>query len=149
MNDNKFMERAIALAMTSRGNGNEPFGAVLVKDNQIVMEGSNEISSGSDPTHHAEIGLLRAFCKANNVSDLSDYSLYSSCEPCVMCSGAMVWCKLGHLFYSVSHDQLAEIAGSNIMIGSSEVFEKSPFKPTSKQMLNQEGLKVFEGYTFT
>ncbi|MBI9014865.1 MAG: hypothetical protein JEZ08_21730 [Clostridiales bacterium] len=99
-------------------------------------------------TQDAEIGLLRAYCSENNISDLSKYTLYSSCEPCVMCSGAMVWCKLGKLVYSVSHDQLAEIAGSNIMISSKEVLNKSRQRPESLQLLNEEGLNVFENYTF-
>lgn len=62
----------------------------------------------------------------------------------VLC--AVVWCKLGKLVYSVSHDQLAEIAGSNIMIRSEEVFNKSPYRPELLQLLNEEGLKVFENY---
>lgn len=147
-NDELFMKRAIALAMASRELGNEPFGAVLVKDNQIVMEGNNNIHTLTDPTHHAEIGLIRDFCQAHHITDLSPYTLYSSCEPCVMCSGAMVWSKLGRLVYSVSHDQLAQIAGFNIMIGSEEVFEKSPFAPKTTQLMNKEGLAVFENYVF-
>jgi len=146
--DKLFLRKAIELAMESRKSGNEPFGAILVKENKIVMIGKNEINSRCDPTHHAEIGLLRAYCSENNLSDLSEYTLYSSCEPCVMCSGAMVWCKLGKLVYSVSHDQLAEIAGSNIMISSEDVFINSPNRPKSLQLLNEEGLKVFENYTF-
>lgn len=146
--DDMFMKKAIALAMASRLAGNEPFGAVLVKENEIVMEGRNNIHSASDPTHHAEIGLIRDYCRENGISDLSEYTLYSSCEPCVMCSGAMVWSKLGRLVYSVSHDQLADIAGFNIMIGSEEVFDKSPFVPEVTQMMNKEGLEVFKDYEF-
>ena len=66
-----------------------------------------------------------------------------------MCSSAMVWAKLGKLVYSVSHEQLAEIAGSNIMIPCKEVFERSPHKTVVvEKVLNEEGLKVFEGYSF-
>lgn len=147
--DNYFMHEAIKLANKSRYEGNEPFGAILVKDNEIVMIGENKINSFCDPTHHAELGLIRDFCLKNNISNLNDYTLYTSCEPCVMCSGAMVWTNLGKLVYSVSHDQLAEIAGSNIMISCKEVFEKSPHKPlVIERILNEEGLKVFESYNF-
>ena len=66
----------------------------------------------------------------------------------LMCSGAMVWSKLGRLVYSVSHDQLADIAGFNIMIGSEKVFNKSPFAPKVTQMMNKEGLEVFKDYEF-
>lgn len=147
--DKEFMKIAIDMAKDARNNGNEPFGAVLVKDGEIVMRGENKINSKTDPTHHAEIGLIRDYCSANDVSDLSKYTLYSSCEPCCMCSGAMVWSKLGKLVYSVSHDQLAKIAGSNIMIGSKEVFERSPNAPkVIEKLLIKEGLEVFEGYSF-
>lgn len=147
--DKYFMGIAIDMAKKAREKGNEPFGAILTKDGEIVKEGANKIFSACDPTYHAEIGLIRDFCRENNVSDLSEYTLYSSCEPCVMCSGAMVWSKLGKLVYSVTHDQLAEIAGSNIMIGSDEVFDKSPNRPVVvAKLLNKEGLKVFNNYTF-
>nr|WP_285849365.1 nucleoside deaminase [Niallia taxi] len=144
-----FMRKAIDLAKQARKEGNEPFGAILVKDDEIVMVGENKINTFCDPTHHAEIGLIRRYCSENNIFDLREYTLYTSCEPCVMCSGAMVWANLGRLVFSVTHDQLAEIAGSNIMISCSEVFEKSPNIPlVVEKILNEEGISVFEGYTF-
>lgn len=147
--DELFMRKAIDIAKQAQKEGNEPFGAILVKDDEIVMVGENKINTFCDPTHHAEIGLIRRFCSVNNIFDLSEYILYTSCEPCVMCSGAMVWSNLGRLVFSVTHDQLAEIAGSNIMISCSEVFEKSPNKPlVVEKTLNEEGMSVFEGYAF-
>lgn len=147
--DELFMRKAIDLAKQARKEGNEPFGAILVKDDEIVMVGENKINTLCDPTHHAEIGLIRRYCSENNIFDLREYTLYTSCEPCVMCSGAMVWANLGRLVFSVTHDQLAEIAGSNIMISCSEVFEKSPNIPlVVEKILNEEGISVFEGYTF-
>nr|WP_188592186.1 nucleoside deaminase [Paenibacillus silvae] len=147
--DRIFMQKAIELAFQARAEGNEPFGAILVKGGKVVMKGENKINSFCDPTHHAEIGLIRSFCSENNIFDLSEYTLYTSCEPCVMCSGAMVWSNLGRLVYSVTHDQLAAIAGDNIMIACEEVFMKSPQKPeVAGKVLNQEGLAVFDGYRF-
>ncbi len=148
-NDEYFMNVAINIAKESRKSGNEPFGAVLVKDNEIMMTGGNEINTLSDPTSHAELGLIRKYCVENNVFNLKELTLYTSCEPCVMCSGAMVWSNLGKVVYSVSHSQLAEIAGSNIMISSEEVFNKSPNKPVLiGPILNEKGLEVFNGYKF-
>ena len=148
-NDEYFIKKAIKLALEARKAGNEPFGALLVKDDEVVMIGENKMNTMSDPTHHAEIGLIRDYCIENHTLDLSEYTLYTSCEPCVMCSGAIVWSKLGKLVYSVSHDQLAKIAGSNIMIPCKEVFESSPNHPVLvKKILNEEGLKVFDNYTF-
>lgn len=145
--ENELMKRALEIAEDSKQKGNEPFGAILVKDGKIVKEGTNQIHTNTDPTNHAELGLIRDFCQESGITDLSEYTLYTSCEPCCMCSGAMVWANLGKMRYSVSHDELAEIAGSNIMIGSQEVFEKSPNKPeVIAGMLKAEGLEIVKNY---
>ncbi len=113
------------------------------------MIGENKSNTFCDPTHHAEIGLIRKYCSEHHVFDPGEYTLYTSCELYVMCSGAMVWSNLGRLVYSVSHDQLAEIAGGNIMIACEEVLEKSPQKPeVTGELVGAEGLEVFEGYQF-
>mgnify|MGYP000629940885 CR=1 FL=1 len=75
------------------------FGAVLVKDGEAVYTNENQIYTATDPTFHAEAGLIRRFCKETGITDLSDYTLYSSCEPCFMCCGAMVWVKAWEDWY--------------------------------------------------
>jgi len=65
-NDEYFLQKAIDLAVKAKNLGNEPFGAILVKGNQVVMEGTNQINTYTDPTHHAEIGLIRDYCRKNN-----------------------------------------------------------------------------------
>lgn len=143
----ELMERALELANVAKINGNEPFGAILVKDSQVVKEGSNQIHTNTDPTNHAELGLIREFCQETGITDLTDYTLYTSCEPCCMCSGAMVWSKLGKMRYSISHNDLAYVAGSNIMIASKEVFEKSPNFPEVKGgILRDKGLTIVRDY---
>ena len=87
--DEIFMGKAIELSALAVEHGNEPFGAVLVRDGEIVYTNENQIHSAADPTFHAEAGLIRRFCRETHITDLSDYTLYSSCEPCFMCSGAM------------------------------------------------------------
>ncbi|NDI36406.1 nucleoside deaminase [Chengkuizengella sediminis] len=149
MDDQFYMRKAIEVALEARKNGNQPFGAILVKQDKIVMTGENKINNDNDPTYHAEIGLISKYCFENKISDLTEYTLYSSCEPCVMCSGAMVWSSVGRLVYSVSYEQFAKISGSNIMISCNEVFEKSPNQPkVVANIINEEGLKVFEGFKF-
>lgn len=93
--DISFMEEALRLSKAAAQHGNEPFGAVLVKDGAIVYSNENQVHSASDPTFHAEAGLLRRFCAETGITDLREYTLYSSCEPCFMCSGAMVWDPAG------------------------------------------------------
>lgn len=145
--DKKFMRLAIEAAEKALENGNEPFGAVLVKDGVVVATAENQIYTQSDPTFHAELGLIRTFCSQHKEADLSEYTLYTSCEPCCMCSGAMVWSNLGRMVYSLGHDELAEIAGFNIMLGSEEVFAKSPNRPTvEKAVLKEEAEKLYKRY---
>ena len=129
--DERFMKKAIDLAREAVRHGNEPFGAVLVKDGQIVYTNENQIYTKHDFTYHAEMGLIRNFCEETGITDLGEYTLYSSCEPCFMCSGAMVWTKLGRLVYAASNIDLEKILhkkGSNC---SQIVFEHSNWKPAS------------------
>ena len=109
--DKKFISEAIELSRAAVAHGNEPFGAVLVKDGEIVFRNENQIYTRHDPTFHAEAGLIRRFCEERGITDLSEYTLYSSCEPCFMCCGAMVWVKLGRLVYAASDMELCEILG--------------------------------------
>lgn len=109
-----------------------------------MKEVNNQIHTHTDPTNHAELRLIKDFCRENKVTVLSD--LYTSCEPCCMCSDAMVWSRLGKMRYSVSHSELAEIAGSNIMIGSEEVFSKSPnFPDILPGLCKEEGIEDING----
>ena len=108
-NDEFFMRRAIALSRSAVAHGNEPFGAVLVKDGEIVFENENQIYTRHDPSFHGEAGLIREFCAQTGITDLHEYTMYASCEPCFMCSGALVWVKLGRLVYGASNDDLETI----------------------------------------
>ena len=89
--DEFFMKQAIALSALAVEHGNEPFGAVLAKNGEIVFSIENQIYTKNTPTFHAEAGLIREFTKKTGITDLHDYTIYASCEPCFMCSGAPVW----------------------------------------------------------
>lgn len=141
------MKRAIELSKMAVIHGNEPFGAVLVKDDEIVFENENQIYTRNDYTFHAEMGLIRRFVEETGISDLSEYTLYSSCEPCYMCSGAMVWAKLGRLVYAASDIELCEILGSKGSECSKIVFENSHIKPSViSGVLKEESLVVLRDY---
>lgn len=146
-NDQKFMQRAIELSELAVKHGNEPFGAVLVKDNKIVFENENQIHTASDPTFHAELGLIRRFCSEKKTEDLSDYTLYTSCEPCFMCSGAMVWSKLGQMVYAASNDDLEKTMGKHGCNCSKIVFDEMGRGPKVRHgILRQESIKVLQAY---
>ena len=95
--EERFLSLAIEAARESVRRGDEPFGAVLVRDGAVVATGCNGIYTRGDRTAHAELTLVQEYCRSAGVTDLSAYTLYSSCEPCYMCSGALVWAKLGRL----------------------------------------------------
>ena len=146
-NDEFYMKRAIELAASAVEHGNEPFGAVLVRDGEIIFENENQIYSAHDPTFHAEMGLIRRYCAESAVTDLSDCTLYSSCEPCFMCCGAMVWTKLGGLVYGASDIELCQILGVQGAECCRTVFEASG-KPSEVKggVLREESLALLQDY---
>ena len=147
MTDEIFMKRAIELSVKAVEHGNEPFGAVLVKDGEIVFENENQIYTKHDPTFHAEAGLIRRFCKETGITDLSDYTLYSSCEPCFMCCGAMVWTKLGKLVYGASDIDLSNILGVQGSECSKMVFENSGAKvQVVSGILREKSIEILKDY---
>ena len=145
--DELFMREAVRLSELAVEHGNEPFGALLVKDGKIVYSNENQIYTGSDPTFHAEAGLLRRFCAETHVTDLSEYTLYSSCEPCFMCCGAMVWTKLGRLVYGASDIDLCDILGVKGAECSRIVFENSGWKPEiASGVLRDDSLCILSAF---
>lgn len=145
--DERFMHEAIELSKKAVEHGNEPFGAVLVKDGKIVFSNENQIYTKHDYTYHAEAGLIRDFAAATGICDLSDYTLYSSAEPCFMCSGAMVFSRLGRLVFAVSDKELCEAAGESGNETSSIVFSLSSHHPTvTSGVLRDESLAVLKEY---
>ena len=148
MDDKIYMKKAIELAKAAVEHGNEPFGAVLVKDDEIVFTNENQIYTKHDPTFHGEAGLIREFCEKIGITDLHEYTMYASCEPCFMCSGAMVWVKLGRLVYGASNDDLEKILGNEGGCNCSRiVFENSFWKPdVTEGVLREESVKVLEEY---
>ena len=145
--DEGFMAEAIRLSQLAVEHGNEPFGAVLVKDGEIVFSNENQIYTKHDPTFHGEFGLIRQFCAETGITDLQDYTMYSSCEPCFMCSGAMVWVKLGRLVYGASNDDLENMLGNEGCNCSRMVFEHSFWQPqVTAGVLRQESLAILNTY---
>jgi len=108
--DTFFMKRAIALAEKGM-NSNEggPFGAVIVKDNKIIAEGYNCVTSKNDPTAHAEVIAIRKACEKLNTFQLEDCTIYTSCEPCPMCLGAIYWARPKKVFYACDKENAAQI----------------------------------------
>jgi guanine deaminase len=95
-----FMARAIQLAMDNvRSGQGGPFGAVVVRDGSILAEGVNQVTASNDPTAHAEVLAVRYACEKLGVFELKNCELYTSCEPCPMCLGAIYWARLARVYY--------------------------------------------------
>ena len=145
--DRRFMARAFQLARQAAAHGNEPFGALLVRGGEIAMEFENQIHTAHDPTCHAELGLIRAFCAETGITDLSGYTLYSSCEPCFMCSGAMVWAKLGRLVFGAWDEDYCAIRGFAPNECSGLIFRLSPAAPqVTGGVCREEGVEILRSY---
>ncbi|MBD3638989.1 MAG: nucleoside deaminase [Crocinitomicaceae bacterium] len=106
----KFMKRAVELAhqgMSSNYGG--PFGAVVVKDGKIIAEGHNEVTSSNDPTAHAEVVVIRRACEHLGDFQLTDCVIYTSCEPCPMCLGAIYWARPKAVYFGCNQRDAAAI----------------------------------------
>ena len=104
------MHRAIKLSRTGMSDGDGgPFGCVIIRNNEIIAEGWNQVLSTNDPTAHAEVNAIRAACKKLGRFDLSDCEIYSSCEPCPMCLGAIYWARPRNVYYANTKQDAAAI----------------------------------------
>ena len=147
MNDEYFMKKAIELSRSAAAHGNEPFGAVLVKNGEFVYTNENKIFTLHDPSEHAEMGLIRRFCPETGITDLREYTMYASCEPCFMCSGSLVYARLGRLVFAASNMDLAEVLGRAGCSPARIVFENSSWKPQlTAGVLRDEAVSVLREY---
>jgi tRNA(Arg) A34 adenosine deaminase TadA len=104
----EYMRKAIDLAIENVKNGGGPFGAVIVKNGEIVSTGVNRVTANNDPTAHAEVGAIRAACEKLGTFMLDGCEIYSSCEPCPMCLGAIYWAHIDRLYYGCNKSDAAD-----------------------------------------
>ena len=141
---NEFMKRAIELSVKSVNNGGGPFGCVIVKDEKIISEGSNKVTSSNDPTAHGEIVAIREACKSINNFSLNGCELYSTCEPCPMCLAAIYWARIDKVYYANTRKDAQKIGFDDSLIYSEFQKNIDKRKIPMIQMLRNEALKAFE-----
>ena len=107
--DYEFMREAIRLANERAEQGGGPFGAVVVKDGEMVAGCSNRVTLDNDPTAHAEVNAIRQACRALGTFDLSGCTIYTSCEPCPMCLGAIYWAHIERIYYGNTRADAAAV----------------------------------------
>ena len=138
------MKRAIELSKESINSGGGPFGSVIVKNDKIISEGINRVTVNNDPTAHGEIVAIRNACKELNTFNLSNCSLYSSCEPCPMCMSAIYWSRIGKVYYANTRDDAKKIEFDDSFIYS-EISKKNKYRSIlMEQILRDEALEAFE-----
>ena len=141
---NQFMKHAIELSIKSVNSGTGPFGAVIVKDDKIISEGFNTVTSTKDPTSHAEIVAIRTACKELNNFSLKGYDLYTTCEPCPMCLSAIYWARIDRIYYANTRKDAQKIDFSDSMIYEELNKAIKDRKIPMHQMMREEAIKAFE-----
>jgi len=142
--DRKFMTRAIELAKNGvEMNAGGPFGCVVVKNGEIVGEGNNRVTSSNDPTAHAEIVAIRNACDHLSSFQLEGCSIYTSCEPCPMCLGAIYWARPEQVFYACNRRDAAEIGFDDDFIYEELAKHNGERQLELTSLMRDEALEVF------
>ena len=143
----EFMRRAIALGIENvRTGGGGPFAAVIVKDGRIVAEGVNRVTTTNDPTAHAEVVAIREACRKLGVFQLSDCDLYTTCEPCPMCLGAIYWARASRVFYAAAAGDAAAAGFDDAFIYDELKKPQVSRRIPMTQLLRDESLAVFSAW---
>jgi tRNA(Arg) A34 adenosine deaminase TadA len=138
------MRRAIELSKQSVRNGGGPFGAVIARNGEIVAEGSNCVTIDCDPTAHAEVSTIRKACKALGTYNLSGCEIYTSCEPCPMCFGAIYWAHLDKIYMGNDRKDAAKIGFDDDFIYQEIALSAEQRKKPSEVLLREEALEAFK-----
>jgi guanine deaminase len=140
-----FMQQAIALSAKGiSSNEGGPFGCVIVKGDRIVGQGNNKVTSTNDPTAHAEVVAIREACKNLETYQLCDCEIYTSCEPCPMCMGAIYWARPKKVFFANTRTDAAAIGFDDSMIYDELSCEHASRKIPIISLGREDALKVFE-----
>ena len=144
---NEYMKLAKDMAENGMSNNEGgPFGAIIIdKEGNIIAKGNNQVLKNNDPTAHAEVVAIRNACKKLNTYDLSNYILYTSCEPCPMCLSAIIWSNIKEIYYACTKNDAAEIGFRDDMIYE---YLKGNNKDliSLKQIDRDECIELFEQY---
>lgn len=145
MRKDEFMDRAIELSLkgSSEGKGG-PFGAVIVKNGKIVGEAYNQVTCTNDPTAHAEVMAIRDACKNLDTFDLTDCEVYTSCEPCPMCLGAIYWSRAKKIYYANTREDAKNTGFDDSFIYDEIPLPLSERKIEMEQISQKEAFKAFE-----
>jgi guanine deaminase len=144
---NPFMARAIELAIenvhTGRGG---PFAAVVVRDGKIIAEGTNRVTSMNDPTAHAEVVVIREACRILKHFELEGCEIYTTCEPCPMCLGAIYWARPARVYFACTSDDASKAGFDDSMIYEEIARPYASRKIPMKPLMREEALAAFRAW---
>ncbi len=143
MYEEKFMLQAIKASMKNVENGGGPFGAVIVKDGKIIAVGTNRVTCNNDPTAHAEVQAIRKAAKKLKTFNLSGCEIYTSCEPCPMCLGAIYWARIDRIYYGNTKEDAAKIGFDDSFIYQELELDKKKRKVEMLQFLPEQAKDTF------
>lgn len=138
------MREAIRLSEDNVRNGGGPFGAVIARDGEIVGTGTNRVTPDCDPTAHAEVNAIRAAASRLGTFDLSGCEIYSSCEPCPMCLGAIYWAHLDKVYYANTKDDAKDIGFDDSFIYDELALPRDGRRLPAEALMRSEAIRAFE-----
>ena len=143
------MRRAIALSIQNIQKGGGPFGAVIVKDGKVIATGVNRVTKNTDPTAHAEVTAIRKASRKLGTFDLTGCDIYTSCEPCPMCLGAVYWAHIDRMYYGNT-----KADAKNIGFDDSFIYDEIELNPEQRrlittQLLSEEAIEAFKAWVNT
>jgi guanine deaminase len=146
--EQKFLARAIELAALgmSQGHGG-PFGALIVRGDEILAEGYNQVTGSLDPTAHAEVGAIRTACRVVGNFSLAGCEIYSSCEPCPMCLSAIYWARLDRLYFAATRQDAADIGFDDAFLYTEIALEPEQRRLPSVNAMREEARQVMSPWT--
>jgi tRNA(Arg) A34 adenosine deaminase TadA len=142
--DNPFMARAIQLSIENvRSERGGPFGAVVVKGDAVIAEATNQVTSRNDPTAHAEVLAIRDACQKLGVFDLQECEIYTSCEPCPMCLGAIYWARIARVYFANTAADASRIGFDDSLIYRELAQPHSQRRIPMTQIMRKEASAAF------
>ena len=146
MTNDELMREAIRLSIENVANGGGPFGAVIARDGEIIATGVNRVTANNDPTAHAEVSAIRSASQRLGTFNLSDCEIFTSCEPCPMCLGAIYWARLKKVYYANTKADAKAIGFDDSFIYDELALPQDKRKLPAEAMLRNEAIKAFEAW---
>lgn len=143
MTRKELMRKAIELSIENIASGGGPFGAVITRDGEIIATGVNRVTSEHDPTSHAKVNAIRNACRKLNTFDLAGCEIYTSCQPCPMCLGAIYWAHIDKIYYGNTKTDAKEIGFDDSFIYDELALPDSLRRLPAESMLSDEAIRAF------